>query len=798
MIRNYFKIALRNLLRNKTFSIINISGLAIGMASAILILMWVQNELSYDNFYANKDRLYQTWYSWQTNTGIRSANVTTKMLAPALKKDYPEIEKATRFFWSESFLFTVGEKKMNVTGNMVDPDFLTMFGFPFLKGDMNTALNSPSDIVITEKLSRKLFGNEDAMGKSIKIDQKYNFKVTAVMKDLPANTQFDFEYLLPWSHMKTTGQDDSCWGCGSTRNYVLLKPNTNITAVNAKIKDIIVRHTDPNATTKAFLYPVSRLRLYSNFENGVSTGGKIRTVRVFSLIAVFILLIACINFMNMSTARSEKRAKEVGIRKVAGAKKISLIGQFLGESILIAVLAGVVALLIVQLCLPAFNSLTGKQLIINTPVIKQLNLAYDNIYFWLFFIGFILFTGIIAGSYPAFFLSSFKPVQVLKGTFKKANALVTPRKVLVVLQFTFAIVLIVCTIIIQQQVKYALEREAGYNKNNLVYIPLVGDMSQKYDLIKSKLITDGIALSVTKTSAPLTEGWSSGHSTWDGQDPNDKTEFNQYNTDGDLVKTAGLKLVQGRDIDLKNYPTDSSAVILNETAVRLMGFKNPIGQIIDRGAYNVNWHVIGVVNDFILQSPYESVKPMVIRGPKANWFNVIHVKFTNANTTGQSIAGMEKIFKEFNPAYPFEYYFIDEKYATKFSDEQTTGTLTAFFAGLTIFISCLGLFGLAIYMSENRIKEIGVRKVLGASATSIATLLSKDFIKLVLIAILIASPIAWWAMSKWLAGYDYHITISWWIFLVAGVMAILIALITVSFQSIKAALANPVKSLRTE
>ena len=789
MLKNFFKIAYRNLIRNKGFSIINISGLAIGMASAMLILLWVQNELSFDNFYKNKDRLYQAWNKDKGSDGaIGSWSITPKILGPSLKKEYPEVEQATRVGWDEAILFTVGEKKINITGTMVDPDFLTMFQFPFIKGDMNTALNNPGNIVVTKKLAIKLFGNEEAMNKIVRLDNKYNFTVTGVMKDLPNNTQFDFEFLLPWSYMSTIHQDDSSWDDNSTHNYVLLKPSASIASLNSKIKNIYIKNAGPGTTTQSFLYPVSRLHLHSNFENGIPTGGKIETVKVFILIAAFILLIACINFMNMSTARSEKRAKEVGIRKVVGAGKKSLIGQFLGESILIAFLAGILALIIVQLCLPAFNTLTKKELFIE----------YGNAYFWLAFIGFILFTGIIAGSYPAFFLSSFRPVAVLKGTFKKVNALVTPRKILVVLQFTFAIVMIVCTIIIEKQIRYAQEREVGYSKNNLVYTFLSGDMFKNYDLIKNDLINKGIATSVTKTSAPLTEGWSSGGAGWQGKDPNLKIEFNFYNADDAIVKTAGLKLVVGRDLDLKNYPTDSNAVILNETAVKVMGFKNPIGQIIDPGAWNTDWHVIGVVKDFILQSPYEPIKPMVIQGAKANWFNLIHVKFSNKRTTSQNLAAMENVFKQYNPEYPFEYHFIDEQYAKKFSDEQTTGSLTAFFAGLTIFISCLGLFGLATYMAENRIKEIGVRKVLGASVQSIATLLSKDFIKLVIISIVIASPVAWWSMDKWLQGYNYHIKISWLIFIEAGLLAIFIALLTVSFQAIKAAVANPVKSLRTE
>ncbi len=662
MVKNFFKIAYRNLLRNKGFSFINISGLAIGMASAMIILLWVQNELSYDNFYKNNDRLYQVWIKSRANNGISTQNITPKILGPTLKQEYPEIEKSTRVGWDEAQLFTVGEKKINITGVAVDPDFLTMFTFPFIKGDVNTALNNPTDIVITQKLSKELFGAEDGMGKMVNLDNKYNFKVCCIMKDLPDNTQFDFEYLLPWSYLRNTHEDDSTWDSNSTHNYLLLKPNTDITALNAKIKNIIIKHVGHETTDRPFLYPVSKLRLYSSFKNGIPSGGKIETVKVFVLIAAFILLIACINFMNMSTARSEKRAKEVGIRKVAGALKKSLVTQFLTESILISFLSGVLALIIVQLCLPAFNTLTTK----------QLTIEYGNIYFWLLFMGFVLFTGMIAGSYPAFFLSSFSPVSVLKGTFKKAHALVTPRKILVVLQFTFAIVLIICTIIIEQQIKYAQEREAGYDKNNIVYTFLTADIKSSYDLLKKDLIDKGIATSVCKTSAPLTEGWSSGSADWPGKDPNDKTEFNYFDTDGGLVKTAGLQLVQGRDIDIKTYPTDSTAVVLNETAVKVMGMKHPIGQVFNRGAWDTVWHVVGVVKDFILQSPYDPIKPIIIQGPRASWFNLLHVKLNSANSTAQNLAGMEKVFKQYNPQYPFEYHFIDKQYEKKFNDEKTT------------------------------------------------------------------------------------------------------------------------------
>ena len=786
MLKNYFKVAVRNLLRNKGFSIINISGLAIGMASAILILLWIQNEISYDCFHAKKDRLYEVWSNDVVNNSTRSLVYSPEIMAPVLKKDYPEIEKVSRITWKRDLLFSIGDKHLQVGGSMVDPDFLTMFNFPLMRGNKETALNNPYSIVLTQKLAHKLFGDENPMGKIIRIEKNDNFTVTGILKDLPNNTLFDFEYLQSYELATTNKWVDEDWTDIGIRTFVSLKPNASLAVINSKIKNVIPKYSGGRAKTEEFLYPVSKLRLYSQFENGKVVGGRIRIVRIFGIIAIFILLIACINFMNLSTARSEKRAKEVGIRKVAGAQKKSLIGQFLGESVLIACIAGVLAIIIVQLCLPAFNELTKKQLLID----------YDNINFWLAAIGFILFTGILAGSYPAFFLSAFKPIFVLKGAFKKVNALVTPRKVLVVLQFTFAIALIICTIVVERQIKYAQSRETGYDKNHLGYVYTQGDIWKNYELIKNELLNSGAAIAVSKTQAPLTQNWSSGISIkWQGKDPNAKIQINRYSEDGGLVKTAGMQLAQGRDIDIKNYPSDSTACLISESAVKVMGFKNPIGQIISDDP--VDWHVVGVTKDFILESPYEPIKPFMIKGPKYDG-NVIHIKLNSKNAIAQNLASAEKIFKQYNPAYPFEFHFIDEEYAQKFSDEQLIGTLASLFALLTIFISCLGLFGLATYIAENRIKEIGVRKVLGATVTNIALLLSKDFVKLVVMAIIIASPVAWFFMNKWLKDYDYRVNISWWIFFAAGSLAILIALITVSFQAIKAAIANPVKSLRTE
>ncbi len=787
MLKNYFKIAFRNLWKRKGYSFINILGLTIGMASAMLILLWIQNERSYDRFYQKADRLYMMYNRDKFNGEEWAWNSTPKIMAPTIKHDYPEVEDAVRYN-NITFLATVGEKKLNVRGAFADSGFLNMFSFPLLSGHASGALADNYNIVLTEKMAKKLFGNEEAMGKMVRIDSNANFTVSAVLKDLPNNTSFDFEYLLPWAFMEKLGWNDKTWGSNSVRTFVLLKPGASQANFNTKVRDITTSHS--HESEKVFSYLFSQTHLYGKNENGRLVDGQIETVRLFAVIAAFILLIACINFMNLSTARSEKRAKEVGIRKVAGALKASLMAQFIGESVLLSAMAFVLAALLVQLCLPPFNQLVGK----------ELSVAYANPWYWIFALGFILFTGFIAGSYPAFYLSSFTPVKVLKGTFKKMNALVTPRKVLVVLQFTFAIILIISTIIVEHQVQYAQNRDIGYNRNNLVFAFTQGDADKNYLLIKNDLLKSGAVVSVTKSANPITQRWSDSWGfSWEGSTETDKKlDFTRLGSDADFIKTIGVTLKEGRDIDVYHYPTDSSAALLNESAVSAMRLKNPVGQDIRTGG-NQHFHVVGVVKDFILESPFEAkVNPMMIMGPAGDFFQIIHMKLNAAHPTAENIAKAEKIFKQYNPQYPFEYVFADDSYAKKFKEQQRTGTLATLFAGLTVFISCLGLFGLATYMAENRTKEIGVRKVLGASVFSITTLLSKDFLILVFTSLLIASPLAWWAMQKWLQNYSYHISIEWWVFAGAGILSILIALATVSYQSVKAAIANPVKSLRTE
>ena len=773
MLKNYFKIAWRNITRSKGYALINIGGLGIGMAAAILILLWVQNEVSMDREHPKSDRIYKT-FNRDTFSGERWVwGSSPKILGPTLEKDYPEVEQAVRLN-TTGFLFTVGDKKSNESGVFVDKEFFDVFDFPVLQGNSTTALEDPYNMVVTEDFARKLFGDEDAIGQSVKIDSTDIFTVTAVLENIPNNTRFQSDYFLSWDYMKKLGWDDEYWGNNSVETFVLLTENSSAESFNDKIVNI----------TKD---PLSQVHLYEKSENGKLVGGRVVTVRMFAFIAVFILVIACINFMNLSTARSEKRAKEVGLRKVVGARKTSLIAQFIGESTMIAFIAGILAILVVELTLPSFNTLVDKQLFIH----------YSSFVFWLQLVGFILLTGLLAGSYPAFFLSSFSPVKVLKGTFKSSASAVNPRKVLVVLQFSFAIVLIVSTIIIQRQISHAQKRELGYDKENLIYVMMQGDIDKHYNAIKQSLLNTGSVDAMTKSMSPITQRYSDGWGySWEGSTPEDeKLDFIRFSTDADFMKVMGTELVEGRDIDIHQFPSDSTAILLNETAVRKMRLKNPVGQIVSEE--EDNYTVVGVIKDFIFESPYEPVNPLIVMGP-TGWFSVVHIRLNPNRPVAENIASIQKVFEDFNPEFPFEYHFVDEQYARKFNDTKRTASLSILFTILTIVISCLGLFGLSTYMAANRIKEIGVRKVLGASVGSISMLLSKDFLKLVGIAFLLSVPVAWYVMDQWLQNYDYSVGIEWWVFVATGTATMLIALFTVGFQSIKAALTNPARTLKSE
>jgi putative ABC transport system permease protein len=785
MAGQFFKVAVRNLQKNSTISAVNISGLAVGIAGAVLILLWVQNQLSFDQFHANKARIYQVFNRTMAEGELRAWSSTPMPLAPAIKADYSQVDEAVRTNWVGSFVLKNGNTKLETQGLTTDPGFLKIFSFPLLNGDARTALNNTHSIVLTEKLAKKLFGDTNPVGKVMAVDSTTNFTVTGVLKDLPNNTQFNFEYLVPFNYMKEIHWYNTNWKYHSLQTYVMLKPGVTEATANKLFKGIYRRYPG-DKRNDAFVHPMSKWWLYSKYDNGKFVGGQMTTVNLFTVIALLIILIACINYMNLGTARSTRRAKEVGIRKVAGAERSWLIKQFLGESVLVTFLAAIFGLVLVQLALPWFNNIVGRTLL----------LPYGKPPFWFTVAGFILITGIIAGSYPAFYLSAFKPVKVLKGSVQAINGLINPRKVLVVLQFTLAIVFIISTTVIYRQINYAQKRDTGYNVDNLVYIYMKGDIAKNYTAISNELVNSGAVSSITRTSSPILDIWTNSDSyEWKGKPADSRAYFNENLTDHNFTKTFGLKLLAGRDIDVAANPADTTAILVTEQAAAVMGFKNPVGQALKNG--DNHYHVVGVVKDYVAVSPFITSMPIIIRG-SARLFGTITLKLNTHNAAAGNIDKISTIFKRYNPNYPFDFKFLDESYRIKFQEEQHVAQLVAVFAGLCIFITCLGLFALAACMAEGRIKEIGIRKVLGASVIRITTLLTKDFLVLVLISFAIASPLAWWLMSKWLQGYQYHTDLNWRIFGLTGLASLLIAFSTVSSQAIKAAVANPVKSLKTE
>jgi len=788
MFKNYLKIAWRSLIKSKWYTIINISGLALGMAGAVLILLWIQHEASYDQFHKNNNRLYEAFYQTPFDGVIRTGNYTSEPMGPALKAEFPEVQASSRYNAGIDLLLKTDKDAINVPLTFVDRPFFEMFSFPLVLGDKNTALSQPNSIILSQSTAQLFFGKENALGKTIKIENEYVATVTGILKDLPTNTRFQLDAVCNWDFRTQMGFEDQsphAWTNSVVNTFVLLKPHTSVAAFNAKVKDISMRK-DEMSQFETFLYPLKKWHLYNRFENGKVIGGRIDNLYLFGAIAGFILIIACINFTNLSTARSERRAKEVGVRKVAGAYKSLLVKQFLCESILLAFFAGCIALSLVWLALPLYQSIIGEQ--VQVPLNEPL--------FWVSAIGFILLAGLLAGSYPAFFLSSFNPISVLKGQMVKPKAHFSPRKILVVIQFGFAITLIICTLIVRQQISFAINRDVGYHQDQLLTIHLNDESMKKGELIRQELINSGTALSVTKTGNAMTRAYNSSWGIdWEGKDPNAKIVLYRYGADADFIKTTGVQLLAGRDINVYQYPSDSTAIILNETAANVMGFDNPIGKVVDDNL--IKWTIVGVVKDFVIQSPYQKIQPMLIEGPAA-YLPIMTVRMNGANKMAKNLSSVEDIFKKYAPNYPVQYEFANEDYAAKFKNEQKTALLTGIFSGISILISCLGLFALAAYMAEIRQKEIGVRKVLGATISSLVGLLSREFIILVLIAFAIAAPIAYYFMNKWLYDFAYKISIGWTVFAWTMLITIAIALLTVSYQAIKAALSNPVDSLRNE
>jgi ABC-type antimicrobial peptide transport system permease subunit len=792
MFENYLKVAWRNITRNKAFSIINILGLVLGLTCSLLIFLWINDEYSVDAFHKNGKELYQV-YERQTYDGKIDASYTTQgLLAQELKKQIPEIQYASAFDYAAApgtaNTFEAGDKINKMSGMFAGADFFSMFSFHLLQGSVKEALSEPSGIAISRKMADNFFGSpEKAIGKTIQYENKETLKVTAVFENVPANSSLQFDFLRSWTDYIKQNSWVNNWGNTSPQTFIQLRKDADANKVEAKIKDFIYNYQPKNKglLTELALQPFTQRYLYSNFKDGYIDGGRIEYVRLFSIIAIFILLIACINFMNLATARSSKRAKEVGIRKVVGAKRSSLIGQFIGEAVLFTFISVIISLILTSLLLSAFNNLTGK----------HLALPIHQPFFYAAIASLLLITGLVAGSYPAFFLSSLNPVRVLKGKLQFGRASAFFRKGLVVFQFALSIILIIATIVIFEQMKYVQNKNLGYNRENLVYIPIEGNLVKKYDVFKQEAKNNTAILNISKMrNSPTDIEHHTNSISWPGKDPNLNVSFADGVVGYDFIKTMDLNLAAGRDFS-KAF-NDSTHFILNETAVKKIGYSDDaIGQEISWG--NHAGTVIGVIKDFHFNSLHTPIEPLIVRLDE-NWtWGTILVRI-KAGQTKEALSDLEKICKNINPKFPFTYQFSDLQYAKLYKSEQVVSKLSNYFTFLAIFISCLGLFGLAMFTAEQRNKEIGIRKVLGASSKNIIALLSSNFLNPVFISLVIAFPVAWLATQKWLEGFAYRIHISWWIFLIAGFMAILIALITVSFQAIKAAIANPVKSLRTE
>ena len=790
MIRNYFKIAWRNLLHNKTFSLINIFGLALGMTCSLLIMLWLKDELNKDKFHANTKRLYRVMENQYYVGDISTFESSPGILAENIVKDIPEIEMASQVLWEEEPLFTVGDKFDKEKGRYVQKDFLRMFSYKLQKGDPATALARPDAVVIAKKLADKYFKGEDPIGKMIKIDGKDNVIVTGVLEDIPELSSLKFDFLMSYDIWFKKNDWAKEWGNNGPRCVVLLKENTSVDKVNAKIKNYI-KTKNKDSNVELFLQNYGESYLYSKWDNAKQAGGRIEYVRTFSVVAIVILLIACINFMNLATARSLRRAREIGVRKVVGAGKRQLIAQFIGESMFVSFLAILISLLIVALILPSFNELTEKHLTIDLT----------NPSFLLILLGLTVFTGVISGSYPALFMSTLKPIVVLKGILKFKAGATYFRKGLVVFQFALSIILILGMIVVYRQINFIHNKNLGFGKEDLLYIPLEGGLSKNYMAFREELQRKpGIKNVTSAQHNPLQVGSSTQGVRWPGKDTTQLILFSNNPVNYDYIKTMGIQLIAGRDFD-PSYSLDTNNYLINEAAARKIGYKDPVGKELtmwgDKGT------IIGLMRDFHHNSLHVPIEPLILRLYKQSWIGDGgfwgHVIIrTEKGKTREALVSMETTFKKFNAGFPFKYYFTDDEIKNNYKAEHTVSKLSRYFAFLAIFISCLGLFGLVTFTAEQKTKEIGIRKVLGASVSGIVGMLSKDFLKLVLIATVIAFPVAWWMMHKWLLDFEYRIDIGWWVFVVAGITALLIALLTMSFQSIKAAIANPVKSLRTE
>ena len=800
MLRNYLKVAFRNLTKNAGYSAINIGGLAVGMAVAMMIGLWIYDELSYDKYHQNYARLAQVMQKQTFNGSKITGSAIPMPLEPELRAKYgTDFKHLAMATWQGDRILTYGETKITRSGNYMDVDMPRMLSLKMLKGN-HEGLKELNSVLLSASTAKSLFGTAEPMGKLMRIDNKLDVKVTGVYEDLPHNSQFrDLTFIAPWKLYVSSQKwvqralDEGQWGNNSFQLFAQITDYADMDKLSAKIKNAKLDKVDKEEKkfkAEIFLHPMSDWHLRSNWEEGVQTGGFIQYVWLFAIVGLFVLLLACINFMNLSTARSEKRAKEVGIRKAVGSIRAQLINQFFSESFLVVIFAFLGAVLLTLAVLPLFNEITDKKMVF----------PWAEPVFWLVSVGFIVLTGVLAGSYPALYLSSFQPVKVLKGTFRAGRFASVPRQVLVVVQFTVSITLIIGTLIVYRQIQHTKDRPMGYDNNGLIMMQMMSpDFYGKFDLLRTELKNKGAIVEMAESSSPLTGVWSNnGGFEWKGKDPSLQAEFATIWVTHDFGKTVGWKFKEGRDFS-RSFSTDTAAIVINEAAVKFMGLKNPLGTVVQWGQGKDAGHftIVGIIKDMLMESPYEPVKQTIyfMNYENVNWMTM---KLNPARSASESVAMIEATFKKHLPAAPFDYKFADQEFGKKFQSEERIGKLAAIFALLAVFISCLGLFGLASFVAEQRTKEIGVRKVLGASVFNLWGMLSKDFVVLVIISCLIAIPIAYYFLSEWLQDYKYHTEISWWIFVMATLGALAITLLTVSYQSIRAATANPIKSLKSE
>jgi putative ABC transport system permease protein len=791
MFRNYFKTTLRNLWKNKTYSFLNIAGLAIGIASAALIFLWVEDELTFNHNFANRDFIYRIMENHHNEGKINTSGSTPGPMAQAVKTDIPGIKNSGRLSWTMDELMVLNDKSLKESGAYVDPSVLSMFSLPFIYGKPAEVFKDLQSVVISETVARNFFGNENPVGKTIKMNANQGFSVdglytvTGVYKDFPQNSSYKFQWISPYVVFENKNDWMKPWDNNLTETLVELNPAVDAETINKKLAGYIAAKTGtPSAS--CILFSMNDWNLRSQFTDGKPDGGNIKYVKLFSLIAVIILIIACINFMNLSTAQSEKRAREVGVRKVMGAGKNRLIVQFIGESLLMSFMAVILAIAIVYLVLPMYSTLVKKTLGINLFNISHLG--------WLLTVS--LVTGLMAGSYPAFYLSSFNPIKVLKGIkIKTGGGVIFIRKGLVISQFAVSIVLIICTTIIYQQIQHIKNRDLGYEKDRLIMMDLQGDVKAHFGSVLSQLKATGLIEDAAMSlHDPLHINSYTSDFTWPGKDVNNKVTIHSNQVSPEYLSVLHMKIMEGRDF-YQTPGADSNRVIINESLKKLMGKEGKPGGLISINSTNLQ--IAGIVKDVVYNDIYAASSPLILFCHPKN-ANVLTIRIKPDVDLSEALSKTEAIFKTNNPSYPFEYKFLDEEFNQLFSTETLIGNLAGIFSVLAIFISCLGLFGLSAYTAEQRRKEIGIRKVLGASTEGLAGLLSKEFLKLVALSCILAFPISWWAMNNWLQDYQYRTTIHWWIFAIAGIVSLTIALITVSFQAIKVAITNPINSLRSE